>query len=117
MKKNFVLDRDLYWRMCSILTIIALSFVMADNAFANFATYDKNDVIGGTLCKVTTLLTGNTARAVSSIAIFTTGISLFMGKMQWTTAAMIGVGIGLIFSSASIITFISGSGGACVTGT
>ncbi len=116
MKKNFVLDRDLYWRMFSILTVITISFVMADNAFA-WASYNSNDIIGGTLCKVTSVLTGNTARAVSSIAIFTTGISLFMGKMQWTTAAMMGVGIGLIFSSAKIISFIAGTaGGACVIG-
>lgn len=115
MRTNFALSNDLYWRYMIVLTVVAISLALPDNALAGYATYSSNDVIGGSLCKVTTLLQGNTARAVSSIAIFTTGVSLFMGKMQWTTAAMIAVGIGLIFSASNIIAFLGGTGG-CVTG-
>lgn len=112
MSLNFELNRDFYWRAFTVLCVIALALTCAESAFAS---YDSNDVMGNTLCKVTTMLAGNTARAVSTIAIFTTGVSLFVGKMQWTTAAMIAVGIGVIFAAAPIIAFISGSAGSCTT--
>lgn len=116
MITNFELNRDLYFRAFFALCAAAFILFFADSAFATSTYSDPNDIVGNTLCKLTASLTGNTAKAVATIAIFTTGISLFMGKMQWTTAAMVAIGVAIIFASGNIVAFISGSTGsaACV---
>lgn len=116
MTTNFELNRNLYFR--AFFTLFAAAFILffADSAFAGgAASYDSNDVVGNTLCKLTRNLTGNTAKAIATIAIFTTGISLFMGKMQWTTAAMVAIGVAVIFGANSLVGFISGTAASCLT--
>lgn len=117
MTTNFELNRDLYFR--AFFTLCATAFILffADSAFAatNPTYANTSDIVGNTLCRLTTNLTGNTAKAVATIAIFTTGISLFMGKVQWTTAAMVAIGVGVVFGANSLVAFISGSASAaCV---
>jgi type IV secretory pathway VirB2 component (pilin) len=66
------------------------------------------DVIGNTLCNITSALTGQIASAIATMAIFTVGVSLFMGKMQWGTAAATAAGVGIIFGSSKLIAWITG---------
>ncbi len=113
MITNMVTDRDLYKRGFFTLCLAAFVLLFAENVLATTSYSNTNDVIGNTLCRLTQNLTGNTAKAIGTLAIFATGISLFMGKVQWTTAAMIAVGVGVLFSANSLVGFLSGSAASC----
>ncbi len=76
----------------------------------------QEDVIGNTLCRVTDALTGGIAQAIATMAIFTVGVYLFMGKMQWGTAAATAAGVGIIFGAGKIVEWITGGeSGTCAT--
>jgi type IV secretory pathway VirB2 component (pilin) len=104
---NLTLNRDLYWRLLTVLGIAILMLIISDSAFASAG----NDIIGITLCKLTQNLTGGTAKAIATLAIFTVGCGLFMGKMDWKTAAMVAVGVGIIFGAPQLVNWISSSAG------
>ncbi len=111
-----MIERDFYWRLMAVFCIGAIILVSSDSAFAAAnAAANSNDVIGQTLCRVTQNLTGNIAKAIATIAIFVVGISLFMGKVNWGTAAMTAAGVGIVFGAGKMVSFISGSDSACNT--
>lgn len=112
---NFEIDRDVYWRLMMLFCVASIILVSTDSAFA---TNNSNDVIGETLCRVVNQLQGSVAKAIATIAVFVLGISLFMGKVNWGTAAMLACGIGVIFGAGQIVAWVSPSGGnqACNSG-
>lgn len=119
---NITLDRDLYWRLLTILCVAIAIFVASDAALAatssSSASVDSNDIIGQTLCKLTNNLTGGTAKAIATLAIFSVGCGLFMGKMDWKTAAMVAVGVGVVFGAPNLVKWISSNAADnCPTGT
>lgn len=107
MLTNFELNRDFYWRVLTLMCVTCLVFIIADNAFA---TANSNDVIGITMCRLTTTLTGGIAKSIATIAIFVVGIGLFMGKVNWGVAAMTAAGVAIIFGANQLLSFIAGSG-------
>lgn len=120
MLKDFriELNTELYWRLVLLMGLVAMIISASDSAFA--ATTDTStDVIGGTLCKVVNLLTGNIARAIATIAIFVVGAGLFVGKASWPVAATTAVGVGIIFSAGKLVSWLAGSnaGAECPTTT
>ncbi len=106
MSTNFELNRDFYWRALTLMCITCMVFIVAESAFAGAATA-SGDVIGATLCRLTTTLTGGIAKSIATIAIFTVGIGLFMGKVNWGVAAMTAAGVGIIFGAGSIMNMIN----------
>ncbi len=100
------LGQDFYWRLFTVLCVAAVVLVATEAAFAS-----GNDIIGNTLCRLTANLTGGIARAIATIAIFAVGVSLFMGKLNWGTAAMTAAGVGIVFGSAQMVAWLSGSAG------
>lgn len=119
---NIVLDRDFYWRLLTVLCIAIAILAASDSAFADTvgsasaAAADSNDIIGQTLCKLTANLTGGTAKAIATLAIFSVGCGLFMGKMDWKTGAMVACGVGIIFGAPQLVNWIStGAGSGCPT--
>jgi type IV secretory pathway VirB2 component (pilin) len=103
MTFNFEFGQDFYWRLFTVLCVAAIVLVASESAFAS-----GNDIIGKTLCHLTDNLTGGIARAIATIAIFAVGVSLFMGKLNWGTAAMTAAGVGIIFGSAQMVGWLSG---------
>ena len=108
---NLSLDQGFYWRLITALSIAcAILMISTDISFAaTTPTYDSNDVVGNTLCKLTSNLTGATAKAIATLAIFTVGCGLFMGKMDWKTGAMVACGVGIVFGAPQIVVWVSGS--------
>lgn len=104
---NLEIDRDVYWRLMMLFCVASIILVSTDSAFAA----NTNDVIGETLCRVVAQLQGSIAKAIATIAVFVLGISLFMGKVNWGTAAMLACGIGVIFGAGQIVAWVSPSGG------
>lgn len=109
---NITLDRDFYWRLLTVLGVASLMLIISDSAFAAPAVGDSNDIIGQTLCKLTQNLTGGTAKAIATLAIFSVGCGLFMGKMDWKTAAMVACGVGIIFGAPAMVNWISSNAGS-----
>ena len=110
---NIEFDRDIYWRIVMFFSVVVAVLACSDVAFAS---PDSNDVIGQTLCRVTTKLQGNIAKAIATIAIFVIGVSLFMGKVNWGTAAMVAAGIGIVFGAGQMVAWVGGTaGGVCAT--
>jgi type IV secretory pathway VirB2 component (pilin) len=108
------LGQDFYWRLFILLCVAAIVLVASESAFAAAnpgAAAQGNDIIGTTLCRLTQNLTGGIARAIATIAIFAVGVSLFMGKLNWGTAAMTAAGVGIVFGSAQMVAWLSGSAG------
>jgi|GEM_PF-695381 len=122
------LGQDFYWRLFILLCVAAIVLVASESAFAGGAgaggggagaggggaAAQGNDIIGNTLCRLTANLTGGIARAIATIAIFAVGVSLFMGKLNWGTAAMTAAGVGIVFGSAQMVAWLSGSAGNSV---
>lgn len=53
------------------------------------------------------IATGQFAKAVTLIAIASVSIGFFVGKVEWTHLFTIVLGIGLIFGSMQIISFLT----------
>jgi len=108
------INKDLVWRL--LLTFCAISIILSasDSAFAN----TQDDIIGQTLCRLTANLTGGIAKGIATIAIFAVGVGMFMGKLNWGTAAATAAGVGVIFGAPKLVSFISGdsANSNCPTG-
>jgi len=98
------LNRDLVWRLFMVLFAISIIVVSCDATFAS-----NNDVVGDTLCRLVSNLSGGIARGIATIAIFAVGVGLFLGKLNWGIAAATAAGVGIIFSAPKLVAFLSGS--------
>jgi type IV secretory pathway VirB2 component (pilin) len=109
MLTNCQLNRDFYWRLLTLMCVTCMVFIVAESAFAS-AVGATADVIGQTMCRVTTTLSGGIAKSIATIAIFVVGIGLFMGKFNWSVALMTAAGVAVIFSAKSFIGLITAGG-------
>lgn len=98
-------SRDFYWRLLMVFCIASTLIAVSDAAFAAAA---NNDVIGTKLCSLVKNMSGGIAKSIATMAIFAVGISLFMGKLNWGTAAMTGAGVAIVFGSAQVVAWLSG---------
>ena len=105
-KFHIELDKDLVWRLLLVLCGACIVITASDAAFATGTT--SNDVVGDTLCRLVSNMSGGIARAIASIAIFAVGIGLFLGKLNWGIAAATAAGVGIIFSAPQLVAFLSG---------
>ena len=101
------LDKDFVWRLFLAICGIFLFINASDVAFAS-AT-NANDVVGQTLCRLVSNLTGGIARGIATIAIFAVGVGLFLGKLNWGIAAATAAGVGIIFSAKQLVAFLGGN--------
>ncbi|PCJ29833.1 MAG: hypothetical protein COA94_00295 [Rickettsiales bacterium] len=103
-KFHIELDNDLAWKLVLLFSAMLLILGTAESAFAT----ENKDVIGETLCRLADTLRGSVAKAVATMAIFSVGVGLFLGKLNWGVAAATAVGIAIMFSAPRLISFISG---------
>lgn len=54
------------------------------------------------------LITGKIGKAISTLAVVIVGLGAFYGKVSWPYAIFVGLGIALIFGSASILQIVIG---------
>lgn len=104
------LNPNLVYRLFFFFAMTAIIISAADSAFAADTTdATKNDVIGETLCRLVGNLTGGIARGIATMAIFSVGVGLFLGKLNWGVAAATAAGVGIIFSAPQLVAFLSGN--------
>lgn len=102
------INADLAWKLFLLFSSICVILTVSDTAFAADATANENDVVGATLCRLVANLSGGIARGIATIAIFSVGVGLFLGKLNWGIAAATAAGVGIIFSAPKLVAFLSG---------
>ena len=108
-KFQIELNADLVWRLVLLFAAICVILTSAEAAFAAAApAAEENDVVGQTLCRLVANLSGGIARGIATIAIFSVGVGLFLGKLNWGIAAATAAGVGIIFSAPRLVAFLSG---------
>ena len=108
-KFQIELNADLVWRLVLLFAAICVILTSAEAAFAVAApAAEENDVVGQTLCRLVANLSGGIARGIATIAIFSVGVGLFLGKLNWGIAAATAAGVGIIFSAPKLVAFLSG---------
>ncbi len=112
-KFHIELNADLAWRFFLFLAATAAILSASESAFA---TTNPTDTLGESLCRIALSLSGNIARGIATVAIFTIGVSLFMGKMNWGMALAIAAGIAIVFGAPKIVAWLSGNtNNECIT--
>lgn len=86
-----------------MLTAAVFAIGVADPAYAQ-ATGGIETV----LQNIVTLLTGNVAKLLATIAVIVVGIAWMFGYLDLRKAAYVVLGIGIIFGAAQLVTTISG---------
>ena len=111
-KLHIELNTDLVWRLFLFFGTFSVILASSNAAFAT------EDVIGDTLCRLVANLSGGIARGIATLAIFSVGVGLFLGKLNWGIAAATAAGVGIIFSAPKLVGFLSGddSNSTCETG-
>lgn len=104
-KFHIELNANLAWRLFLLFAAVCVIITSSDAAFA---TAPDNDVVGETLCRLVANLSGGIARGIATIAIFSVGVGLFLGKLNWGIAAATAAGVGIIFSAPKLVAFLSG---------
>ena len=109
-KFQIELNADLIWRLVLLFAAICVILTSAEAAFAAdpAPAAADNDVVGQTLCRLVANLSGGIARGIATIAIFSVGVGLFLGKLNWGIAAATAAGVGIIFSAPKLVAFLSG---------
>ena len=116
----FTNTKNTIWRL--LLCFCIASSIMSSNNIAmavesNVATTaNKGDIFGDQLCTIVEGLQGNIARAIATVAVFALGVGLFMGKLQWGSAAITAIGIVTIFSAGKVVQWLGGVGADTCTG-
>jgi len=87
-----------------VLIAITAAIVLTEPAFAQSAGSGVENV----LQQIVTLLTGNIAKLLATIAVIIVGIAWMYGHMDGRKAGMVILGIGLVFGASQIVTTIAG---------
>lgn len=66
--------------------------------------------LGLILCNAYNTLSGPVLKGVATIAIMALGVGALFGKVSWSLACLVGVGIGAIYGAGAISFSISGYG-------
>ncbi len=106
------IDSDFIWRFLIALCSIGIIMGLAEEAFAASASAG-GDVIGTLLCRVTQNLTGGIAKGIATIAIFSAGIGMFLGKINLPLALTICVAVAIIFGAPTFLQWMTGDSGGC----
>ncbi|MCH2037281.1 MAG: TrbC/VirB2 family protein [Rickettsiales bacterium] len=97
------------WKMSIALCLAFVATILPDVAMAAKTSVDN------TMCKIVNVMTGRVGQAIGSIAVVFLGIGLFMGKMSWSVALAIALGVAAIFGAGVIVNFLADGtpGGQC----
>jgi len=102
---------QLFFTFCVVSMILSLPF----DSMAATINSGSAGGIAGTMCKITSALTGPIGKGIATIAVVVLGIGLFLGKLSWGLAMATAVGIGMIFSAGTIVSWLGGNSDTCAS--
>jgi len=92
---------------CSLLALLCTALVLLpDMAFAT-----ASNIAGNAICDISDSFTGEVATGIGTIAICTVGCMACLGRVQWTTAVVVAVGVSLMFGASTLLSTIAVSAG------
>ena len=97
--------------MIAFIDILPLNSFAVNNGVGNLGgntTPASSDGISPVLGKITCALKGSWGKAIATVAVVVLGIGLFLGKLSWGLAVATAIGIGLIFSAGTVVTWLGG---------
>lgn len=95
-------------RVRPVAAIILMATVFAIGMAEPAAAQATGGGIETVLQNIVTLLTGNVAKLLATIAVIVVGIAWMFGYLDLRKAAYVVLGIGIIFGAAQLVSTISG---------
>ena len=92
----------------TLLLAATFAVVLAHPAFAQSVGSGVGGNVETFLQNVVTLLTGNVARLLATLAVIVTGVAWMFGHLDLRRAGIVIIGIILIFGAAQIVSMITG---------
>ena len=86
------------WQMCSVFVLGAMIVMLPTLAFAG-----QSSSVGDAMCLLAMAFKGEIAAGISTVAICTIGALACVGRVQWTTALLVAVGIGTMFGASNLV--------------
>jgi type IV secretory pathway VirB2 component (pilin) len=77
---------------------IFLSILLVGNAYADAGTNLENAI-----CKISIVAQTNVAKGIATLAIIMLGIGAMLGKVSWSMALLVAVGIAVVFNAGAIV--------------
>ncbi len=89
---------------CLALCAVMVLALGVENSFATSSAAG----LGNALCTIpSSVINTSIGRAIATIGILIIGIMATLGRITWTQAVVVGVGISVIFGAASLAAMIS----------
>lgn len=92
-----------------LLTLCASLFLMAFISDAQAAGAS----LGNAICQIAAVAQGQVAKGIATIAVIMLGIGAMLGKVSWSMALLVAVGIAVVFNAGGIVTSIFSGAGSC----
>ena len=89
----------LEWQRFALACMTALSMAL----LAPHALMAADTPIGNIFCTSSGWMTGNTGKAIATIAITIFGIGALLGKVSWGVAVVIALGVSLVYGAAAVV--------------
>lgn len=104
MQKQKIFLRKSYFLTPSLVFLSALLFLVPDHAYAagGPAAWEK------ALQTIVDYMTGNTGRLLATIAVAALGYGAYTGRISWSRAITVAIGIGIVFGAATIVDLFAG---------
>lgn len=67
--------------------------------------------VGGQLCAMIGAVMGGMGRAIATVGVLMVGVGATLGRMSWTLAITVAVGIAAMFAATSIAMSLGSNGG------
>ena len=100
---------ELYWKLIMVSCFALAVCILPEMALAAPAGGADAGALGNILCNAVKLMQGTPARMVATLAVIVLGIGAFFGKLQWGTAVLVAVGLGLVFGAVTIVNSVGGT--------
>jgi type IV secretory pathway VirB2 component (pilin) len=100
------------WQICFIAILRAAYVLVPDFAWA-YTGGGTTSPVGAAICFAAESFAGEVAAGVATVAVCTIGTLACVGRIQWTTALIVAVGLSVIFGSGPIILMFQGGDAGC----
>ncbi len=104
---NICRSNELTWHLL-LLAVLCITFMAGD-------AYASANGMSNALCTIPlSVINTSIGRGIATLGIIILGIMATLGRITWTQAVVVGVGISVIFGAASLASMIAmGQGQAC----
>ena len=98
--KTVAIDMRLSWQIAQLVLLTAIVLLLPGVLHAQTPV---NSAMGGYICTIADNFLGNAGRGIATIGISVIGISALIGRITWTQALIVGVGVAVLFGAPTII--------------